>query len=553
MPINEAGIPDTIWNQLFPGIEKNEKPIILLNRQPSLHRYSIQAFRASWHGRGDVICLNPFVCRPFNADYDGDTIAVHVPRKPEAIAEAEKLLPTRNLLSQANGKMVLGFDKDLALAAAYLTYDFHIESDETVPHTIEEELPLIERDYWEKETINGIETTVGRLVMRRLFGEVAIKNRSMNQDRWVAVLKQLTTIAARKDASMIERFTYEISHLFDRILKRSGLSLSLTDFQSFPNLQKSETPCLLWLMRQIGKYGQDLETQITQELGKMRRPGRDDALSEPIKTNLINGHTEKDYFYSAHGARAGLVDKGLITAHSGQLLRDLIYRSQHLYIVQNDCGCLGGLDGEKFDAEQILDARFDVKGILIKNLDKDLQFRSPWTCSAKDEEGHHGICQKCYGYDPATRGLPDIGLPIGILAAQALGERISQETLKSFHTGGVAQKEKKGLALVQYLRTAFSTSKKLTDRSSASRKLQEIFTQFPSGSRPKLVHFEVILRGYKSDDNINGLLSKIASSQAASTVVDLAINNNKDDLYGMIPRIVSGRLIDTGPKGAIDG
>ena len=130
MPLDEAGIPDTIWSQLFPDIDRNENPLILLNRQPSLHRYSIQAFRASWHRRGDVIRLNPFVCKPFNADFDGDTIAVHVPLKPDAIKEAEKLLPSRNLLSQANGKMVLGFDKDLALGAAYLTYDCHIESDE---------------------------------------------------------------------------------------------------------------------------------------------------------------------------------------------------------------------------------------------------------------------------------------------------------------------------------------------------------------------------------------------------------------------------------------
>ena len=94
MPIDEAGIPDTIWDKLFPGIDKSENPMILLNRQPSLHRYSIQAFRASWHRRGDVICLNPFVCKPFNADFDGDTIAVHIPRKPDAIKEAETLLPT---------------------------------------------------------------------------------------------------------------------------------------------------------------------------------------------------------------------------------------------------------------------------------------------------------------------------------------------------------------------------------------------------------------------------------------------------------------------------
>ena len=56
--------------------------------------------------------MNPYVCRPFNADYDGDTITVHIPRKSEAKEEAKKLLPSRNLLSQANGKMVLGFEKD---------------------------------------------------------------------------------------------------------------------------------------------------------------------------------------------------------------------------------------------------------------------------------------------------------------------------------------------------------------------------------------------------------------------------------------------------------
>ena len=285
----------------------------------------------------------------------------------------------------------------------------------------------------------------------------------------------------------------------------------------------------------------------------MRRPGREDAWTKSIKSNLINGHTEEDYFCSAHGAWAGLVDKGLITAHSGHLLRDWIYRLQHLYIVQKDCKCSEGLDAEKFDTKQILDTRFDVKGILIQNMGRDLQFRSPWCCQAKDNGGHPGICQKCYGYDPATGKLPDIGLPVGILAAQALGERISQETIKSFHTGGITQKEKKGLALVQYLRKAFSTSKTIKNSSTASRKLQKIFEQFSSGSCPNLIHFEVILRGYRSDENINDFLIRLADSQATSKIADIAIKNSMDDLYGVVGRIVSGRLIDTGPKGVIDG
>ena len=123
LSLDEARIPDELWDKILPDVPKDEKPLVLLNRQPSLHRYSIQAFRVSCHRRGDVICINPFVCKPFNADFDGDNIAIHVPRTDQAKNEAEKLLPSRNLLSNANGKMVLGFDKDFALAAAYITYN----------------------------------------------------------------------------------------------------------------------------------------------------------------------------------------------------------------------------------------------------------------------------------------------------------------------------------------------------------------------------------------------------------------------------------------------
>jgi hypothetical protein len=133
LPLDEASIPENLWQKILPGANKNEKPVALLNRQPSLHRYSFQAFRLLCHRRDNVIRLNPFVCKPFNADFDGDTIAIHVPRKSEAKIEADKLLPSRNLLSQANGKMVLGFDKDIALAAAYITYHPVINTDEEVP------------------------------------------------------------------------------------------------------------------------------------------------------------------------------------------------------------------------------------------------------------------------------------------------------------------------------------------------------------------------------------------------------------------------------------
>ena len=137
LSLDEASLPAYLWDKVLPDVPKDEKPLVLLNRQPSLHRYSIQAFRVSSHQQGDVIRINPFVCKPFNADFDGDNITIHVPRTKMAKTESEKLIPSQNLLSQANGQMVLGFDKDIALAAAYITYYQNLESDDEVPFTRE--------------------------------------------------------------------------------------------------------------------------------------------------------------------------------------------------------------------------------------------------------------------------------------------------------------------------------------------------------------------------------------------------------------------------------
>jgi DNA-directed RNA polymerase subunit beta' len=284
----------------------------------------------------------------------------------------------------------------------------------------------------------------------------------------------------------------------------------------------------------------------------MRRPGRDNVPTVPIKSNFLCGHNEKEYLISAHGARAGLVDKGLITAHSGHLLRNWIYLLQHLLIVQEDCKTSLGLNADIFikDQHQILGTRYDVAGVLISKVENGLIFRSPWSCMAKDKKGHSGVCQKCYGKDPATGKLPDIGLPVGILAAQALGERISQETLKSFHSGGTEQEGKKGLALVTYVGSAFKIESK--DAAIVSEKLNEIMSHFSPNTRPGLIHYELVLRGYQKDKHNSDFLSNLCHSQAISILRDIAFNNSTDDIRDVIGRIVTGQLIYTGPRRKID-
>jgi hypothetical protein len=226
---------------------------------------------------------------------------------------------------------------------------------------------------------------------------------------------------------------------------------------------------------------------------------------------------------------------------------------QHIYIVEKDCKTSNGLNADEVDQDNLLNNRFDTNGFLIKGEKQDIEFRSPLTCQAKDTENHPGICQKCYGHNPATGELPEIGLPVGILAAQAVGERVSQETLKSFHTGGRKEIEKKGATLVKFLRSMFSTKTK--DTADEVRKLNEIYTQFPQSGCPSLVHFEVIMLGYKQKQNKierHNILNKLAFSQAPKSLFKDAINNSRDDLNDVISRIVSARLSKTETEGARD-
>ena len=553
LALDEIGIPETLWNQFFPDRGKSEKSFILINRQPSLHRYSFQSFRATLHQHGNVVGMNPFVCKPFNADFDGDTVSIHVPRKPAAINEAELLLPSHNLLSQANGKPVLGFEKDIALGVAYITYHPKINCDDQIRCSTEKDFPLRGRGLWEKVVYQNIETTVGRLLLRRLFTEeVSMQNRSMTSKIWDRLLSDLFAVASStQNSQLIIDFTHQLSLVLMPALKNSGLSISFSDFIPLDSSPKNEEmPSFLWMLRQIGKYNDDLEKQIIQFRGRMRRPGNDEPTAE-VLSGLMKGHSEKEYLLTAHGARSGLVDKGVITAPAGNELRKWIYHLQHLYIVEKDCKSLSNLDSHSIDSDQLIGSRYDTKGDIITVIKENQKFRSPLACKGRDQQGNPGICAKCYGNDPATGRLPEIGLPVGILAAQAIGERVSQETMKSFHTGGTQKiktgnYEKAGLDLIELLQNDLFIYKKKRKKTDPLKTIQRIWKYFPSSNKPRMIHFEVLLKGYS--DEYTGLLSAIAKSQDKRQIFKLASSEQSDNLFSVMSRIISGRLIKYDPK-----
>ena len=180
----------------------------------------------------------------------------------------------------------------------------------------------------------------------------------------------------------------------------------------------------------------------------------------PIKSNLKEGFTTLEYFIATHGGRKGKADTALKTAQSGYLTRRLVDAAQNVLIREHDCGTIHfetfdatsekSLFGDtfenkifgKFTAQDVVTADGTViapagtlinKTILKEILDSkanSVSVRSILTCETEE-----GVCQKCYGLDLATSNLVTIGTPVGIIAAQSIGEPGTQLTMRTFHSG----------------------------------------------------------------------------------------------------------------------
>jgi DNA-directed RNA polymerase subunit beta' len=228
------------------------------------------------------------------------------------------------------------------------------------------------------------------------------------------------------------------------------------------------TPYLnpIYLMTDSGARGSvDQIQQLAGMRALMAKPSGE-IIETPIKSNFREGLTVLEYFSSTHGARKGLADTALKTANSGYLTRKLIDVAQNLIVTERDCGTLQGITKSMVSrGDQIAvplseltigrTARDNIRNPItdemivrenevitpeaaakIEALGLDaIRVRSPLTCDSA-----FGVCAKCYGWDMSTGKLVEEGLPVGIVAAQSIGEPGTQLTLRTFHTGGVAER-----------------------------------------------------------------------------------------------------------------
>ena len=222
----------------------------------------------------------------------------------------------------------------------------------------------------------------------------------------------------------------------------------------------------VYIMADSGARGSKQQIrQLAGMRGLMAKPSGE-IIETPIRANFREGLSVSEYFISTHGARKGLADTALKTADSGYLTRRLVDVAQDVIIHEIDCGTMDGIEaraivesGEIIEplrdrivgrvTQEQLDNPFSKELVLEKNGEiseelasaiqdagiEKVKIRSVLTCASR-----RGVCAKCYGRDLSTGKLVELGLAVGVVAAQSIGEPGTQLTMRTFHIGGTASR-----------------------------------------------------------------------------------------------------------------
>src|SRR5687767_4157937 len=537
-----------VWDILEEVIREHP---VLLNRAPTLHRLGIQAFEPVLV-EGKAIRIHPLVCTAFNADFDGDQMAVHIPLAPEAQIEASVLMmSSNNILSPASGQPIAIPSQDVVLGCYYLTKSkpgakgegrafgnpddvvLALEageletltpirvriSGELIDLTVardDQGVQYAEVQNVEKKVIN---TTVGRVILNSAlpkgmpFVNGLLKKKGLQQlvqygylryglEKTVEMLDSLKTLgftyATRSGLSIgIDDLVIPsqkpalVESARDEVIKVEGQYLegAITNGERYNKViavwsevtekiadamfgemeeldQSGRNFNPVYIMADSGARGSKQQIrQLAGMRGLMAKPSGE-IIETPITSNFREGLTVLQYFISTHGARKGLADTALKTADSGYLTRRLVDVAQDVIIHEHDCGTMDGIEaraivesGEiieplrdriigRVTLEKIIDP---LSGNVVVEVNDEIdeekasaiqeggiekvRIRSVLTCASR-----RGCCAKCYGRDLATGRLVELGLAVGVIAAQSIGEPGTQLTMRTFHIGGTASR-----------------------------------------------------------------------------------------------------------------
>jgi DNA-directed RNA polymerase subunit beta' len=398
-----------VWDVLEDVIKQHP---VLLNRAPTLHRLGIQAFEPILV-EGRAIQIHPLVCTGYNADFDGDQMAVHVPLSTEAQSEARILmLSAHNLLNPKDGRPVASPTQDMVLGCYYLTLEVEgARGEGKCFRDIDEALFAYESNVIDlhaviKARYNGklMETTVGRLIFNQVIPpELGYYNEVVDKKMVAEIISECYRLKGFHDTA---RMLDGIKELGFRYATKAGVTVGVTDVtippekadliaQAESDVEKVEQQYIRGLITEDERYERvtgiwkKTTDQVTDSLllhldhmnpiymmaisgargsiqqirqlagmrGLMADPSGE-IIDLPIRSNFREGLTVLEYFISTHGARKGLADTALRTADSGYLTRRLVDVAQDVIVREEDCGTTEG-----FVVEAIKDGEDEIESL----------------------------------------------------------------------------------------------------------------------------------------------------------------------------------------------
>ncbi len=393
--------------------------LVLLNRAPTLHRLGIQAFRPLLT-EGETIKLHPLVCEAFNADFDGDQMAVYLPLSDEAQKEArEIMLSTLNLLRPATGMPIMGPFRDIALGCYYLTKQKDSADEKVKVYSSDSEaITAFEYGFLgqnEKikvpspkntEKIEMIETSVGRLILNavlphdypyinKLIDNKALKGlvrdviEKYSNEEAVVIIDKIKTlgfeyctlsgvswgmddlIVPKEKKGLIDAAEAEVRKI-DSHFEKGLLSPEEKTSQKILIWQTVKTKLEALLKTTLPPDGPVMSiisagaratwaqpVQMAGMKGLVNNPSGD-IIELPVKSSFTEGFNVLEYFISTHGARKGTADTALRTSSAGYLTRRLVDVAHDVIVADEDCGDKTGLVVYKKDAD-LLDQDFIFK------------------------------------------------------------------------------------------------------------------------------------------------------------------------------------------------
>ena len=430
--------------------EMQNRPI-LLNRAPSLHKFSLMAFTPKVTS-GKAIKIPPLVVSGFNADFDGDTMTVHVPIGDKAVRESYKMMPSRNLWKPGTNTLMIGPSQESQLGFYLMT-------------KTPEDRAKLNKHLPTKFKIKGV---LNKGASKELFKSLAKSMPNKEFGKLIDVIKKMGENAAYTkgfslgldDLDLLKGKNTYINKLeaaakkvrdgkasaasLNNLYSKKGGMENMIDGSIGMQLKNKNNA----FFEMVNSGAKGTQGQLRQIVASpfLVQDSKGQVIPSVIKKSFSEGLDLSDYWSASFGARKGMMDKSLSTSEPGVFNKSIVSATLSNVISMEDCGTKQGihlstsssdilgryLQGKQggVDDETIIGSQ-EVKKLKKARI-SNAYVRSPLKCKAPN-----GTCRHCYGVDE-NGSVVNVGDNIGVKAGQTLSEPLTQLVMNTFHSGGIA-------------------------------------------------------------------------------------------------------------------